>query len=72
MYHNSFTQYPYLEIYIDAVWVSNKETRKSTLAYIAMLACCLVSWFLKRWITIAQSSIESEYISASETSKEVV
>ena len=72
VYRGGLTQHPRLEVYTDADWAGDKETRRSTSAYVAMLAGCPVSWSSKRQTTVAQSSTEAEYIAASEATKEAV
>ena len=72
VYCRGLTQHSRLEIYTDADWADDKETRRSTSAYIAMLAGCPVSWSSKRQTTVAQSSTEAEYIAALEATKEAV
>lgn len=47
LYFGSHIKHSHLEVYIDADWVSDKETRKSISAYIAILADCSISWFSK-------------------------
>ncbi len=72
IYQGGLTEKPRLEIYTDADWAGDKETRKSTSGYDAMLAGCPVSWSSKRQSTVAQSSKEAEYIVASEATKVAV
>ncbi len=48
VYHDGLTQHPRLEVYTDADWAGDKETCRSTSAYIAMLADCPISWSSKR------------------------
>lgn len=72
MYCDSFTQHPYFEVYTNTDWAGNKETWKSSFAYVAMIADCPVSWSSKRLTIVTQSSIKTEYIAASKATKEVV
>ncbi len=72
IYQGGLTEKPRLEIYTDADCAGDKETRKSTSGYVAILAGCHVSWSSKRQSTVAQSSKEAEYIAASEAIKEAV
>ncbi len=72
IYCGGLTQHPRHEVYTDADWAGDKETRRSTSTYVAMLAGCPVSWSLKRQTTVAQSSMEAEYIAVLETTNEAV
>ena len=72
IYCGGLTQHPHLEVYTDADWTRNKEICRSTLAYIAILAGCSVSWSSKRQTIITQFSTEAEYIATSEAPKEAI
>jgi hypothetical protein len=54
-----------VEVYVDANWGGDIETRKSTSGMIALVDRCLVYWNSKRQPTIALSSAESEYMAIS-------
>ena len=49
--------------YCDADWGGNLDDRRSTTGYIVTLNNCIISWNSKRQTTVAQSSIEAEYMS---------
>ena len=66
VYCNGFTKYPRLKVYTNADWAGNKETQRSTSAYVTMLSSCSISWSLKKQMTVAQSSTKTEFIAASE------
>ena len=61
-----------LEMYTDADWAGNKETKRSTTEYVALLNGTAISWASKHQTSVAESSCEAEYISASEAIKEAV
>ncbi len=48
VYCDGLTQHFYLEVYTDIDSASDKETCRSTSAYVAMLADCLVFWSSKK------------------------
>jgi hypothetical protein len=58
--------------YCDADWGGDRDTRKSTTAYVFMVAGGAVSWASRLQTCTAQSSTEAEYIAASEAAKEAV
>ena len=70
-YHRS-TKAPILVSYSDADWAGEKDTAESTTGSLHFLAEGPVSWSSKKQKTIALSSTESEYIAASEATREVV
>lgn len=72
VYCGDLTKHPYLEVYTDADWAGNKETYRSTSAYIAMLAGYPVSWSLKKQTTVTQSFRKAEYIATSEATKKII
>ncbi len=72
VYRGSLTQHSYLKVYTDLDRAGNKETCRSTSAYVVMLASCLYSWSSKKQTTFAQSSMEAEYIAVLEVTKETV
>ena len=56
----------------DSDWAGNKDGRKSTGAYIFMLAGAPVSWRSKRQSVVALSSTEAEYIAAANAAREAI
>ncbi len=72
VYRGSLTSTLRLELYKHANWAEDKKTWKLSSGYISILAGCSVSWSSKQQSTVAQSSIEAEYIAASEATKEAV
>ncbi len=72
VYSGGHQDFPKLKMYTDADWAGDKETRRSTSGYVALLNGSAVSWSSKRQTTVAQSSCEAEYIAASESTKEAV
>uniref|UniRef100_A0ACD5Z493 Uncharacterized protein n=1 Tax=Avena sativa TaxID=4498 RepID=A0ACD5Z493_AVESA len=61
-----------LQGYTDADWQGDPDDRKSTSGYIYTLAGGAVSWCSKKQDSVALSSMEAEYIAASEAVKEGV
>ena len=58
--------------YVDSDWAGCPDTRKSTSAYVFMLNGAAISWRSKRQTTVALSTAEAEYISASAMVQEVI
>ncbi|CAK9818809.1 Retrovirus-related Pol polyprotein from transposon TNT 1-94 [Anthophora quadrimaculata] len=58
--------------YADADWGNCTEDRKSFTGYCFVLASAAVSWASKRQKTVALSSVEAEYMSMSEATKEAI
>ena len=58
--------------YSDADWAGDKETRRSTTAYVFMLAGGCVSWGSKLQPTVALSSAEAEYMAACSAAQEAI
>jgi len=59
------------EVYVDADWAGDQETRKSVSGYIAMMSGAAIAWCARQQEVVAQSSAESEYISMCAGAKEV-
>ena len=60
-----------LMAYSDADWAGDINDRKSTTGYITFLHGGPISWSSRKQPTVALSSTEAEYMSLSETSKEI-
>jgi hypothetical protein len=58
--------------YCDADWAGDKDTRRSTTAYVFMMAGACVSWASKLQPTVAVSSAEAEYMAASAAVQEAI
>jgi hypothetical protein len=58
--------------YCDADWAGDVDTRRSTSGYVFMLGGGAISWSSKRQPTVALSSTEAEYMSATHASKEAL
>ena len=56
--------------YSDADWAGDVSQRRSTTGYVFLLCGAAVSWQSKRQKTIAQSSMEAEYMAGASTTKE--
>lgn len=63
---------PSLVGYCDADWGSDVHDRKSITGYLFMLAGGAVSWQSKKQHTVALSSVEAEYMAATQASKEAL
>lgn len=61
-----------LQGYTDADWQGDLDDRKSTSGYLLTLAGGAISWSSKKQDSVALSSMEAEYIAASEAVKEAV
>lgn len=61
-----------LQGYTDADWQGDPDDRKSTSGYLFTIAGGAISWRSKKQDSVAMSSMEAEYIAASEAAKEAV
>jgi hypothetical protein len=61
-----------LTAYADADWASCTETRRSYMGYLFMLAGGAVAWKSSQLKSVTTSTCESEYVSASKASDEIV
>ncbi|PKU62682.1 Retrovirus-related Pol polyprotein from transposon TNT 1-94 [Dendrobium catenatum] len=58
--------------YLDANWASDNTDRKSISSFCTFLGPNLVSWTVKKQVTMAKSSTEAEYRSLSAAASEVI
>ena len=58
--------------YIDSDWAGCPDSRRSTSGFVFMLNGAAISWRFKRQPTVALSSAEAEFISASAMVQEVI
>jgi hypothetical protein len=58
--------------YADSDWASDPNTRKSTSGYVVKLAGAIFSWNMHVQETIVLSSTKAEYMSLSDTSRQLV
>ena len=61
-----------LMAYADSDWASDPITRKSTTGYMVKLAGAIFSWNSRAQKTVALSSTKAEYMSLSDTSKQLL
>jgi hypothetical protein len=61
-----------LYAYADADWASDLESRRSTTGYLVLLSGTAISWNSRVQKTIALSSTEAEYMSLSDTCRQLV
>ncbi|KAI0525247.1 hypothetical protein KFK09_004640 [Dendrobium nobile] len=61
-----------LHTYSDADWAADKTDRKSVSGYCTFLGQTLLSWTVKKQVTVAKSSTEAEYRSLSAAVSEVI
>jgi hypothetical protein len=59
-----------LSAWCDADWANDKDTRRSVTGYVFKLGDGVISWQSKRQATVAMSSTEAEYMSASYAARE--
>lgn len=60
------------KMYTDAKWAGDKETQRSTSAYVILVNRFAVLYSSKRQTTVAWFLCEIDYIAASEATKEAV
>jgi hypothetical protein len=58
--------------FCDSDWASNQDDRRSVTGYVFMLGGGAVSWQAKKQTTVALSSVEAEYMAASQATKEAL
>jgi hypothetical protein len=58
--------------YVDSDWAGCPDSRQSTSGFVFMLNCAAISWRSKRQPTVALSSAEAEFISASAIIQELI
>ena len=61
-----------LWVYVDSDWAGCPDSRRSTSGFVFMLNGTAISWRSKRQPTVALSSAEAEFISASAMVQEVI
>lgn len=61
-----------LEVYPDASWADDPETRKSVGAFVVLIAGGAVSWRSKQQSLVATSTTEAELTAVSDATKEVI
>ena len=72
VYSGGHQNYIKLEMYTDNNWAGNKETKRSTTKYVALLNGTAMSWAFKRQTSVAQSLCKAKYIATSGAVKETV
>ena len=65
-------KYDGLYAYADADWASDPKSRRSTTGYLVLLSGTAISWNSRVQKTIALSSTEAEYMSLSDTCRQLV
>ena len=60
------------QVFVDANWAGDVETRRSTSGYVILIAGAAVSWASRRQPTVASSTTEAEYMAVSEVIKQVI
>jgi hypothetical protein len=62
----------FLQGYVDSDMAGDKDNRRSTTGYVFTIGGMIVSWILKLQKVVALSTIEVEYVAATEASKEMI
>jgi hypothetical protein len=60
------------DTYADVDWASDLKSRQSTTGYLVLLSGTAISWNSRAQKTIALSSTEAEYMSLSDTCRQLV
>jgi hypothetical protein len=68
--NTTFPILPKLEIYSDASWGNDLETRRSTTGIVLKLNGNVICWHTKKQTTVAKSSTEAEYMALSDAAGE--
>ncbi|PKU60478.1 Retrovirus-related Pol polyprotein from transposon TNT 1-94 [Dendrobium catenatum] len=61
-----------LTTFVDADWASNSVDRKSVTAFCSFLGPTLISWCVKKQVTVAKSSTEAEYRALSSATSDII
>ena len=61
-----------LQGYVDANMDGDKDSRRSTTRYVFTVGGIVVSWISKLQQVVALSTMEAEYVAATEASKEMI
>jgi hypothetical protein len=61
-----------LEAYVDADFAQCKETRKSVTGYVVRMCGGAISWRSRKQPVVTLSTMEAEYVAASEVAREIV
>jgi hypothetical protein len=61
-----------LQGYVDSDMEGDKDSRRSTTGYVFTVGGTTVSWILKLQKVVALSTMEAEYVAATEASKEMI
>jgi hypothetical protein len=64
--------YTFLQGYVNSDMAGDKDSRRSTTGYVFTIGGIVVSWISKLKKVVALSTIEAEYVSATEASKEMI
>jgi hypothetical protein len=62
----------FLQGYVDSYMAGDKDNRRSTTGYVFTISGTTVSWISKLQKVISLSTIEAEYVVATEASKEMI
>ena len=71
VYHPKRTESP-LEIYVDAAYANDKDTRRSQTGIAIFYYDCLIGWTSRRQKSVSLSSCEAEYIALTDAAKDAI
>ena len=63
---------PLIEVYSDASWGNDLETRRSTTGICVLFNGNVICWLSRRQATVARSSTEAEYMAVSDAAAEAL
>lgn len=62
----------FVQVFCDADWGADTESRKSVSGYVTIVAGGAMSWYSKKQSCVARSTMDAEYMAMAEVSREVI